>query len=311
VEHRYYLSDVFTDRAFGGNPLAVFPDGERVPEALMPRIARELNLSETVFVLPPTSPVNRCRLRIFTPARELPFAGHPTVGTACTLAEIGRLAPMRESGGSGVVTESTHVIFEEGAGPVSVSVERKGPEYRATFVAPRVPEPGPPPPPVAALAECLSVSPGEIVTDRLVPSTATCGVPFLFVPLRDRGALARVRVDSAAWQAHLAGFWTSEVFAFTEDAELPGSSVRARMFAPLFGIQEDPATGSAAAALAGVLAPRPAPNEGETVRWRIEQGFEMGRPSLIDLEAELGPGGIRLVRVGGQSVLIGEGTLDV
>ena len=301
VTHRYYLCDVFTDQPFGGNPLAVFPEGDRVPEPLMQRIAREMNLSETVFVLPPERAEHHCRLRIFTPAKELPFAGHPTVGTACTLAEIGHIA---------VVGDRAEVAFEEGVGPIPVTVEQEGSRVRATFTAARLPEPGPPAPPAEALAECLSVRPEDIVLDGLRPSTASAGVAFLFVPVRDRGVLARVRVNTSAWQAHLSGFWTSEVFAFTEDAELPGSNVRARMFAPLFGINEDPATGSAAAALAGVLAAG-APAESATLRWRIEQGFEMGRPSLIDLEADVDSEGLRAVRVGGQSVLIGEGTLRV
>jgi trans-2,3-dihydro-3-hydroxyanthranilate isomerase len=301
VTHRYFLSDVFTDRPFGGNPLAIFPEGERVPEPLMPRIARELNLSETVFVLPPERPQHHCRLRIFTPAKELPFAGHPTVGTACTLAEIGHVA---------VVGGRAEVTFEEGVGPIPITVERDGGRVRATFTTARLPEPGAPAPPVEALAECLSIRADEISVDRFRPRTSTAGVGFLFVPLRDRGVLARVRVNTAAWETHLGGFWTSEIFAFTEDAELPGSNVRARMFAPLFGISEDPATGSAAAALAGVLAER-VPAGPTTLRWRIEQGFEMGRPSLIDVEADVGAEGLRAVRVGGQSVLIGEGTLSV
>jgi trans-2,3-dihydro-3-hydroxyanthranilate isomerase len=305
MSHRYYISDVFTDRPFGGNPLAVFPDGARVPEAQMPRIARELNLSETVFVLPPRSSEHHCRLRIFTPAKELPFAGHPTVGTACTLAEIGRI------GGGDTRTE---VTFEEGVGPIPVTVERAEAGVRATFTTARLPELGPPAPPREALARCLSIGPEDIVDGRL--ATATCGVPFLFVPLRDREVLARVRVNTGAWEEHLSGYWTSEVFAFTEDAELPGSSVRARMFAPLFGILEDPATGSAAAALAGVLAAADGPREGgpggsRTLSWRIEQGFEMGRPSLIDLEADVDGNGVCAVRVGGRSVLIGEGSLKL
>jgi trans-2,3-dihydro-3-hydroxyanthranilate isomerase len=301
VTHRYYLSDVFTDRPFGGNPLAVFPDGDRVPEALMPRIARELNLSETVFVLPPGDARHLCRLRIFTPAKELPFAGHPTVGAACTLAHIGRIP---------VAGGSAERVFEEGVGPIPVRVKRDGSRLRATFTCARLPELGPAPPAAAALAECLSIRPDEVLDGAVRPAAWSCGVPFLFVPLRDRQVLARVRVDTAAWEKHLGGFWTSDVFAFTEDAELQGSSVRARMFAPLFGIAEDPATGSAAAALAGCLTAARGERDA-TLRWRIEQGFEMGRPSLIDLEAEVANSALCAVRVGGESVLIGEGTLDL
>jgi trans-2,3-dihydro-3-hydroxyanthranilate isomerase len=302
MRHRYYVTDVFTDQPLGGNPLAVFPEGELVPAELMLRIARELNLSETVFVLPPERAEHHSRLRIFTPAKELPFAGHPTVGTACTLAEIGRI--VLEAG-------RAQVTLEEGVGPIPVRVERAGGGVRATFTTARLPELGPPPPSVAALAECLSISPDEILSGgRLQPRGASAGVPFLFVPVRDRGVLARIRVNTSAWEAHLSRYWTTSVFVFSQDAELPGSAVRARMFAPLFGIPEDPATGSAAAALAAVLTAGERPEAG-TIAWRIEQGFEMGRPSLIDLEADVGAEGLRAVRVGGASVLIGEGTLRV
>jgi trans-2,3-dihydro-3-hydroxyanthranilate isomerase len=301
MKHLYYLSDVFTDRAFGGNQLAVFPEGDQVPERSMQKIARELNLSETVFVLRATRPEYHSRLRIFTPARELPFAGHPTVGTACTLAEIGKVSL---AGGRADVT------LEEGVGPIPVTIRKEGDRLRATFTTARLPEIGPPPPPRAALAECLGLSPDDLLEDPIRPVAASCGVAFLFVPVQGRSALARARVNGAAWERHLGGYWTTDVFVFTRDPELPGSSVRARMFAPLDGIPEDPATGSAAAALAGVLAAVEEPRAA-TLRWRIEQGFEMGRPSLIDLEADLTPNGLSAVRVGGESVLIGEGRLRV
>jgi trans-2,3-dihydro-3-hydroxyanthranilate isomerase len=299
VTHLYYLSDVFTDHAFGGNQLAVFPEGGQVPERAMQKIARELNLSETVFVLPATRPECLCRLRIFTPARELPFAGHPTVGTACTLAEIGRVP---------VASGLADVTLEEGVGPIPVTIRRDGKRHFATFTTARLPEIGPPPPSAAALAECLGVRPDDVLEDPVPPLAASCGVAFLFVPVRDRSVLARARVDGAACARHLGGYWTSEIFVYTRDAELPGSSLRARMFAPLAGIPEDPATGSAAAALAGVLASAETPRD-VTLRWRIEQGFEMGRPSLIELEADLTSRGVRAVRVGGESVLVGEGRL--
>jgi trans-2,3-dihydro-3-hydroxyanthranilate isomerase len=252
-------------------------------------------------VLPPGDARHLCRLRIFTPAKELPFAGHPTVGAACTLAHIGRIP---------VAGGSAERVFEEGVGPIPVRVKRDGSRLRATFTCARLPELGPAPPAAAALAECLSIRPDEVLDGAVRPAAWSCGVPFLFVPLRDRQVLARVRVDTAAWEKHLGGFWTSDVFAFTEDAELQGSSVRARMFAPLFGIAEDPATGSAAAALAGCLTAARGERDA-TLRWRIEQGFEMGRPSLIDLEAEVANSALCAVRVGGESVLIGEGTLDL
>lgn len=300
--YQFFTADVFTDRAFGGNPLAVFSDGQGLTDALMQRVARELNLSETVFVLPPDDPANTRRLRIFTPATELPFAGHPTVGTAFVLAMIGEI-PLE--------TEVTEIVFEEGVGPVPVAIRgaQGQPQFSQLSVA-RLPEFGSETPPIEDLASTLSLSPDDILTGEEGPQVVSCGVPFLFVPLRNRAALGRARMHRGLWETHLAQSAGPQVFLFCHDPELPGSNIRARMFAPAMGIEEDPATGAGASALAGYLAARDAAAEG-SLAWTVEQGFEMGRPSLLEIEADKAGGAITAVRVGGRSVMVSEGSMEI
>jgi trans-2,3-dihydro-3-hydroxyanthranilate isomerase len=303
MRYRFLTADVFTDRPFGGNPLAVFPDAAEVAglsTAQMAAVTREFNLSETVFVLPPENPAHTQRLRIFTPGRELPFAGHPTVGTAFLLATAG-LVPL--------TGDETRIVFEEGVGPVPVTIRaRGGKPYFTELSAARRPEFGPPPPPVAVLAELLSLTPEDLVAET-EPEQVSCGVPFLFIPVRDRAALARARVHSDRWDA-LYPEPGPELYVFSRDPELPGSALRARMFAPSLGIAEDPATGGAVTALGGYLGSRDPERDG-TRRWIVEQGFEMGRPSLLHLEVDKQHGEIAAIRVGGSSVLMSEGTMEI
>ncbi|HEX2187393.1 MAG TPA: PhzF family phenazine biosynthesis protein [Longimicrobiaceae bacterium] len=302
MELRYHTLDVFTDRVFGGNPLAVFPDGRGVDPERMQRIAREMNLSETVFVLPPDDPAHTRRLRIFNPVYELPFAGHPTVGTAFLLAALGEV-PLGPDG--------AEVVFEEGVGPVRVRIEAQGGRpASAQLTAARVPERGPPPPTREELAALLGLAEDELPEGEWTAEGWSAGVPFLFVPVRGREALRRARVDPARWEALLAGWWAPHLYVLARDPELPGSDVRARMFAPAMGIVEDPATGAAASALAGYLAARAPEREG-TLRWTVEQGWEMGRPSLLRVEAELRGGAVAEVRVGGAAVLVAEGVMRI
>lgn len=301
MPYRFYTADVFTDRVFGGNQLAVFPDARGLDEGLMQQIAREFNLSETVFVLPPDDPAHTRRLRIFTPAAEIPFAGHPTIGTAYLLAACGDI-PL-----SG---EQTGIVFEERVGPVPVSIRARNgkPEFAQLTVA-KLPEFGPQPPPAAELAAMLSLEP-EVLSGLKIPGMVSCGVPFLFVPLRDRDAVRRARLRLDRWEALLSDAWANMVFLFCEDGERPGSDLHARMFAPSMGIPEDPATGAAAAALAGFLAS--ADGRPDTaLRWVIEQGFEMGRPSILEAEADKQDGRIVAVRVGGAAVVVCKGVLQI
>lgn len=304
---RYLLADVFTDRSFGGNQLAVFPDGGEVSPELMPVIARELNLSETVFVLPPDDPQHAARLRIFTPGAELPFAGHPTVGTASLLVAEGIVVP---AAGGGAEPDATEFVLELGVGPVPVRVRGGGRTYHARFDVPRLPEMVPDPPATEELAKSLALEVDDLRVPGWEPEVWSCGVPFLVVPIRDRSALGRARLDTSRWERSIAPMGVSHLYLLSPDPELAGSSLRARMFAPGLGIAEDPATGSAASTLGGFLGVREPEPDGPFA-WRIEQGFEMGRPSLIDLDIEKRAGAVVLVRVGGHCVLMGEGHLDI
>lgn len=299
---RYLTCDVFTDRRFGGNQLAVFPDARGIDPALMPVIAREFNFSETTFVLPPDDPAHTRRVRIFTPGGELPFAGHPTVGTAHVLAAIGEI-PL-----SGA---ETRIVFEEGVGPVPVVIRAESgrPTFAQLSVA-QLPQVGPPPPDPATLAAMLSLAPGDLAGATMPSESVSCGTPFLFVPLRDRDAVARARVRTDLWERALAGYWTDMVMVFAMGGERPGSDIRARMFAPGISVPEDPATGSAVVGLGGYLASRDARRDG-TLRWRVEQGFEMGRPSILDLEVDKRAGAITAVRVGGGTVMVCEGSMEL
>jgi trans-2,3-dihydro-3-hydroxyanthranilate isomerase len=306
MRYRFLTADVFTDRPFGGNPLAVFPDARGIPGERMQQIAREFNLSETVFVLPPEDPAHTRKLRIFAPASELPFAGHPTVGTAFVLAAIGEVP---------IAGGETRAVFEEGVGPVPVMIRAEGGKPVFTqLTAAKLPEVGPPPPPIPELAEMLSLEPGDLLDGLLdgedAPEAVSCGVPFLYIPLRNRDAVRRARLRADRWEALLGGYWAQEVYVFARDPELPGSHLRSRMFAPRMGIVEDPATGAATASFGGYLASR-APERAGTLHWVIEQGFEMGRPSILHLEADKQDGRITAVRVGGASVLMSEGWMEV
>jgi len=302
VRYRFYTADVFTDRAFGGNPLAVLPTGQNLTDEQMLAVTREFNYSETVFVLPPDDPENTRKLRIFTPGGEIPFAGHPTIGTAHILAAIGEIA---------LEGDRTSIVFEEGVGRVPVTIQSEsGTPVFAELTAARLPEFDKGLPLIADLARTLSLRPDDIHNDDLAPEIVSCGVPYLFVPVRDRDALGRAQVDRAQWNPTFAACSTSEIYLICQDPERLDSDLRARMFAPNVGIDEDPATGSAAAALAGYLGVRDERQYG-TLKWVVEQGFEMGRPSILYVEADKRDGTIVEVRVGGTSVMIAEGTITI
>jgi trans-2,3-dihydro-3-hydroxyanthranilate isomerase len=299
---RYLTADVFTDRKFGGNQLAVFPDAREIAPELMPQIAREFNYSETTFVLPPDDPSHTAKVRIFTPGGELQFAGHPTIGTAHVLAAIGAIP---------LTGDTTRIVLEEGVGPVPVTIRtRDGVPHFAQLTAAKLPEVGPPAPSNEKLAAMLSLATTDVLDGEMAPQSVSCGTPFLFVPLVDRGAVARARVKLDLFDAALDGYVTNMVFLFAMDGEQTGSQARARMFAPGIGVAEDPATGSAAVALGGYLAARDPRLDG-TLRWVVEQGFEMGRPSILEVEADKKAGKVTAARVGGSTVLMCEGTMAV
>ena len=301
MSRQFVTTDVFTDQLFGGNPLAVFPDGRGLSTEVMQAIAREFNLSETVFVVPPSDPKHTRALRIFTPVHELPFAGHPTIGAAFVLSATGEIT---------LCGGRTEITLEEGVGPIRVTIDADGgAPGLIELSAPRPPEFGPPPPARTALAGVLGLSAEELTGDW-PPRAASCGVPFLFIPVADRRALARAALQRPAWEVTLASFWAPSVYLITRDVEQPGSSFRARMFAPAHGVAEDPATGSAAAALAGLLADLQ-PEVTGSWRWIVEQGFEMGRPSLLHLAAEKSAGITSAVHVGGRAVLVSRGEIHL
>ena len=291
-DFRFYTCDVFTDRMFSGNPLAVVTDASGLDEPTMQSIAREFNFSETTFVTPPNDPRHTARVRIFTPSRELPFAGHPTVGTAFVLASLGNHA--------------SELVLEENVGPVPVRIERdNGRVVCCTFTSARVPEQlEAVPPSRAALAEMLQLSVDQIAAPAEVWS---CGVPYLVVHVASSDALMRAQLDLTRWRTTLRAAITQEVYPI---AQLDASTWQVRMFAPGAGVAEDPATGSAAAALAGWLV-RNGAIQSDTHRWTILQGEAIGRPSRIELEADVSHGAVQAVRVGGASVMVSDGVLKL
>lgn len=254
-------------------------------------------------MLPPEEPAHTRSLRIFTPTTEVPFAGHPTVGTALVLAWLGEL-PLRGP--------TTRIVFEEAAGPVPVTITVQ--DGRATFAqlsAPQAPELLAERPP-ALIASALSLTPSDLVTAEGLPRVVSCGLPFLLVRLASRRALARATLNRSVWARHLAGSPAAHLFLFTandENGGADGHDVQARMFAPGGGVEEDPATGSAAAALGGWLGST-SPIADGTISCVIAQGLEIGRPSRLEVEVEKRAGAVAAVRVGGAAVLVSEGTIE-
>jgi trans-2,3-dihydro-3-hydroxyanthranilate isomerase len=302
---RFLTCDVFTSVPFGGNQLAVFPDARGIPEHRLLDVTREFNYSETTFVFPPDDARHARharRVRIFTPGGEVPFAGHPTVGTAHALAETGEIA---------LTGATTRIVLEEKVGPVPVAIRAEGghPVFSQLSVA-QLPTVGAPPPSRDELARVLGLEVDDLLGGEWSPQALSCGLPFLFVPLHDRGAVARARIRMDAWEATLRDAPVSEIMVFAPGGERAGTDYRARMFAPGLNVPEDPATGSACAALGGYLAARDARRDG-TLRWVVEQGFEMGRPSMLEVEADLAHGTVSAVRVGGDTVLLTEGTMEI
>ena len=298
MPHRYQVLDVFTDEKLAGNQLAVVHDAGDISDAAMQKIALEFNLSETVFVLPPENPVHSAKIRIFTPGRELPFAGHPTIGAAVALA-TSRFAGTGQS--------DAVIVLEENVGPVRCGVVLDGDAPFATFDCPKLPEVVGEPPAPEAVSAATGLSPGEMMFENHRPSRWSAGVPYTFVPVLDRRALGRVGAAQPAWRDAFGG---DGVYFYSRDPVGHEHQFRARMLAPEIGIAEDPATGSAAAAFAGAIYEFDALPDGEHVVL-IEQGFEMGRPSIIRLEIVVSKGVVENVRIGGHAVHIAEGTLAV
>lgn len=297
----YRIVDVFTDRMFGGNPLAVILDGRGVSDSEMQALAREMNLSETTFILPPDDPANDFRVRIFTPGQELPMAGHPTIGTAFVLAREGMLRA-----GGDILT----IRLEEKVGLIPVRLEMKeGVPDKIWMTQPR-PTFGPVFPNAGAVAAMLGIDPASLRNDLPI-EVVSCGLPFLFVPVRDLATMRRLSFNRDLGRSVLGPLEVQGVFAFALEVENAGSTVHSRMFAPDLGIPEDPATGSASGPLgcylvrSGVVPAQP------TAAIVSEQGIEMGRPSFIHVEISQEANEITEVKVGGQTVFVASGEIEL
>lgn len=294
---RFHTLDVFTDRPFAGNPLAVVLEAGEMSVAQMQTVAREFNLSETIFVLPPRDPAHRARVRIFFPTAEIPFAGHPTIGCAILLAETDH----------GPGDFETALVLEEEAGLVPVRVVRRDGRSMAEFAAPILPHAAPGRADAARIAPALDLPAGEIGFGAHRPAIWQGGPRFLYVPVAGLAALGRARPIEPHWSALMAEAGVDSAYLYT-----PGEAVdyRARMFSPTAGIPEDPATGSASAILAAQLMAAGEVAPGET-RLRLRQGVEMGRPSEIGLTIRADAARLTEVRVAGAAVRIAEGRIAV
>jgi trans-2,3-dihydro-3-hydroxyanthranilate isomerase len=295
MRRQFTTVDVFTDRRFGGNPLAVVSDAEGLSAEQMQSIAAEFNLAETTFVLPPRDPAHTAHVRIFTPKAELPFAGHPNVGTAFVLAQAGNTGD--------------RLVFEEKAGLVPIDLMREqGKVVGARLAAPQKLAIGEE---LAAglVAEMCSLAADQIETGHHRPLIASCGIPLVFVELTSRAALAQAAVKTDVLARHLPMERAIGVHLYVAVSE-HGVDIQSRMFAPLFGVPEDPATGGANVALIGLLAHlRPEPDL--SLSKTIGQGFDMGRPSILKASAEKKAGAVTTTYIGGHCVPMLRGTIDL
>lgn len=298
MKYRYWTCDVFTETRFGGNPLAVLPHADGLSDQQMQQVAREFNFSETCFVFPPKE-VHTRSVRIFTPAREVPFAGHPNVGTAFVLASTGEF---------GEIGSSLSVTFEEKAGVVPVTIREVGGRITSCeLAAPQSLSLGKTVP-AQLVASAVSLAVEDVVTETHQPQVASVGLPFLMAELRDRSALERARVNVTGFDAIVGEDIRPSVYLYTRATD--GFDIRARMFAPLSGVPEDPATGSASCVLAGLLAHFDG-NRSVSPSFRIAQGVEMGRPSTLVARAQKTDGTVEATWVGGPCVMVSEGFIQV
>lgn len=295
MRYRFLICDVFTTTRFGGNPLAVLPEAQGLGAGEMQKIAREFNFSETTFVLPSTNRRSR-RLRIFTPTMEVPFAGHPNIGTAFALANDGLF---------GEIGDGIDVTFEQAAGAVPITIRRTGAGHLwCELAAPQALSLGETVDP-AQVAEILCIGRCDVGTSTHAPQVASVGLPFVVVELASRDALQRARINLASLEALRDSGIPPDLFIYVRSGD--EYDIRARMFSPLDNVPEDPATGSASCALValltqfGVVHATGGP-------WRIAQGMEMGRPSYLEVRARRGKDGVR-AWLGGACALFAEGEI--
>jgi trans-2,3-dihydro-3-hydroxyanthranilate isomerase len=302
-EYHFVQADVFTSVVFGGNPVAVFPDAEGLSKGEMQKIARELNLSETTFVLPPTDPDADVHVRFFTPATELPFAGHPTIGTHVVLAQLGRYEII------GPVTRIWQQI-QVGTLPVDLITDPDGTTNRAVMTQDEARH-GPILEDSGRLAEAMGLEMQDIHPDLPVQVFST-GLPGLIVPLVSLDAIRRIELNVGLFNEICRAMSVTGAEVFTLETLDKAHHVHVRNFDPLVGVFEDPATGSMAGALGAYLLQKgvfPYEPEQSTTHLVVEQGYEMGRPSLLEVEVDIRDGAIAEVRVGGQVVIVLDGTL--
>ena len=295
---RFLILDVFTERPFGGNQLAVFPEAEDIEEAHLQRIARELNFSETVFCYRPERTEARARLRIFTPEAEVPFAGHPVIGTTFALDEL-------DGGG-----DEADIVLEVESGPIRVRRQRAEDgsllhatmeQHRPVFLAET--------PRVELVARALGIEPRHILITGLPCEVVSTGLPFHVVPVGSLEAMRSLQPQPGRLRAVGEELGVSDVYVFCFDTVDPDATVHARMFAPSYGIPEDAATGSAAGCLGAYVVKNRAVPASRLTRLVVEQGLEIGRPSRLHVEVESEGERIVAVRVGGSAVIMGEGEL--
>lgn len=296
----YHLLDVFTDRQFGGNQLAVFPDPPaNMPAELMQQIAKELNLSETTFVLPPSESGSDFRLRIFTPAAELPIAGHPTVGSAYMLARLGAL---------GRIAGKKTIVFDEGVGPIAVTIHADGQgDPGEVWMRQPIPQFLDIIEDRANIAEILSLTSADLDANAPV-QVLSSGEPFMFVLVKSLEAIQRIHLRHDKWADSLAGTNAENIFVTTTETVYDNSTVHSRMFAPALGIYEDPATGAASGPLGAYLLRYDLVQTGDLIS---EQGLEIGRPSFIRIRARRKGSAFSEVSVGGKCAYVGYGTLVI
>ncbi len=301
-KRNYYIYDVFTSKKLSGNPLAVVMDSDGLETSDMQKIAGEFNLSETAFILKPQHPGHTARVKIFTPRQELPFAGHPTVGSAVALAQHRN----RTEG-----EQTAILVLEEGVGPVrcAVKIDGDAPGF-AEFDLPRLPEPVPFSGTQEAVAAALGIGHHEIGFENHTITGWSAGVPFICIPLANLDAARRTRLDERLWAefAPKVKGILADAYVYCRETMHHDHAFHVRMFAPGAGISEDPATGSAAAAFSGAIVMHDAPVDGSHPIL-IEQGIEMGRPSSIRLELDVKGGSLESARIGGSAIKIAEGKL--
>jgi len=295
MKYTFHIVDVFSSTPFGGNQLAVLPDARSISTEGMQKIAREFNFGETTFVLPKKDPANTCRVRIFTPRAELDFAGAPSVGTACALVMKQHVR----------LSDPVQLILEENVGLVTVDVAQRNGVFHGTLTLSGKVEAPTGAPSATELAAVLSVDAAAVSQVFF----AGVGVPFCFVQLTSNEVVDRAAMNRAAWAATLSRAWSPHIFFFAGDLR-DGGKPYARMWAPALGIEEDPATGAACAALVGVMASKH-DFGGTAYRLSIQQGVSMGRRSEIEAEARKSGGVVTSVSVGGATAYIASGEIEV